>query len=218
MFSSFTKPFAAASERNKEPILEVLRELLTSEYDGCTVLEVGSGTGQHVVHFAPNFPKLTWQPTDLAENMPGLVAWIVDAEHPNIKDPAVLDAGNDNHWLQLKGQPYDVIYTANTSHIMPWNSVLSLFRHVRGGALRRAKAGDRPGLFIMYGPFNDNGQFTSEGNKTLDTHIKGINPLSGLRDMQAVLAAAKEEGGLAFVKDIKMPANNHTLVFLAQDD
>jgi hypothetical protein len=190
-------PHSEACERNKDPILAVLREALA---DAARVLEIGSGTGQHAVHFARALGHLTWQPTDRAESLPGLRARIELEAPANLLAPLELDVAT-RPWPAI---PADALYTANTLHIMGWAEVQSLF----------AALADLPGLdrLAIYGPFNYGGRHTSDSNAAFDQHLRARDPRSGLRDFEAVDALAAA-GGFALQRDHAMPANNRLLIY-----
>jgi predicted O-methyltransferase YrrM len=189
---SMDKPFSAACERNKAPILQVLRPL----YAGVThVLEVGSGTGQHAVHFAAAMPHLRWQCSDVSAHLPGMRLWLDEAALPNLPPPLALDVSQ-----RLQSGPYDAVFTANTLHIMGWSEVQRLFE----GLATRLSNG---GLFTAYGPFNLGGRFTSEGNARFDAELRQADPRRGLRDLEAVDALARA-AGLQRLADVPMPAHN----------
>jgi hypothetical protein len=192
-------PHAPATERNREPILAVLR---THFADRRRVLEIGSGTGQHAVHFAAALPHLQWQPSDLEENHEGIRAWIAAAGAGNVLAPLPFDAAAPDAWPAAR---YDAIFSANTLHIMGWPEVLSLFAH-----LPRLLADDA--VVVVYGPFNVGGAYTSPSNADFDAQLRAADPRRGLRDMEAVQALAAA-AGLDFVEDVAMPANNRCLVW-----
>jgi len=188
------RSFSEASERNREPILAVLRRVFA---DRRRVLEIGSGTGQHAAYFAPELPHLVWQPSDVAANLPGIREWVaaptpleLDVEQPF---PAV-DA--------------DAVFSANTSHIMSWLQVGKMFAGI--GALL-----PHGGVFALYGPFNYGGRHTSESNARFDAMLRNRDPASGLRDAEAIVALGARHG-LALAEDNAMPANNRLLVFRRQ--
>jgi SAM-dependent methyltransferase len=173
-------PHSDACERNKGPILEILREV----FAGCTsVLEIGSGTGQHAVHFATEMPWLVWQPSERADTMPG---------------------------LRVTRPPWDVrrmdgVFTANTLHIMSWPEVEALFANL--------PAILKPGaVLVIYGPFRYAGEYTSESNASFDEMLHARDPQSGIRDFEAVDALARGIG-FVLQADHRMPANNQTLVW-----
>ena len=193
------KPVSEACLRNQEPIAEALARILT---EPATVLEIGSGTGQHAVHIGRRLPHLLWQPSDLAECLPGIHAWLQEAGLANVLNPVVLDV-RQQPWLL--GHEFDAVFTANTIHFVGWRSVESLLRGT-AGVLRAG------GLFCVYGPFNYGGQYTSEGNRQLDLWLKGRDPDSGIKDIEEVRVRA-EALGLLLQQDLAMPANNRLLVF-----
>lgn len=192
------KPFSESSAENCEPILAVLREEFASVTQ---VLEIGSGTGQHAVHFAQHLPHLVWQTSDLSENHPGIHAWLDEAALPNTRAPIALDV-NQKPWPVA---PVDGVFTANTLHIISWPEVMYLLEGV--GQVLQSK-----GVLCIYGPFNYGGQFTSESNARFDVWLKGRDPKSGVRDFEAVCEIAAQHG-LDLVRDRTMPVNNRTLVF-----
>ncbi|WP_213602332.1 DUF938 domain-containing protein [Pseudoxanthomonas japonensis] len=192
-----TKPFAPSCERNQGPILEVLQRHLA---EARCVLEIGSGTGQHAVHFAAAMPWLTWQSSDRADNLPGIAAWLDEAALPNTPPAVELDV--DRRWPAAR---FDAVFTANSLHIMGWPQVEAFFAGV-GGIL------ERNGLLIVYGPFNYGGDFTSDSNRAFEQWLKARDPASGIRDFEAVDALARAIG-LALVEDNAMPANNRCLVW-----
>ena len=194
-------PFSEACERNKGPILEVLRRWL-GESPGL-VVEIGSGTGQHAVHFARHLQQLSWQPTETPGNLAGLNAR-VGVEGPcNLLPPLELDVVQHDWPCVADGA--DAVFTANTLHIMSWPEVQALFRGV-GRVLRDE------GLLIVYGPFRYGGQYTSYSNASFDEALRSRDPASGIRDFEAVDALAVQQG-LSLVADEAMPANNQTLVW-----
>ena len=192
------KPYAESSEQNKAPILSVLKRHCS---EAKTVLEIGSGTGQHAVFFAEQFPKLTWYASDQLEYHDGIQMWLSESSLQNISGPLLLDV-NQNDWPLKEA---DLVFSANTVHIMDWASVESMF----AGIGRILKAGGR---FCLYGPFNYNGQFSSESNARFDLWLKQRDPLSGVRDFEALQELAAKEG-LSIIEDNEMPANNRILVW-----
>ena len=191
------KPYAPACERNREPILAVLRECFADRRD---VLEVGSGTGQHAVHFAAAMPWLSWQCSDRAEHLPGIRLWLDEAGLPNTPAPIELDVSGA--WARRR---FDAVFSANTLHIMGWPEVQQFFEGVDA-----VLATD--GVLAAYGPFNYGGEYTSDSNREFDAWLKARDPRSGIRDFEAVDALAREIG-LTLMDDVAMPANNRTLVW-----
>ena len=192
------KPFSPSSERNREPILAVLREAFANCH---RVLEIGSGTGQHAVHFAAHLPHLVWQSSDRPENHDGIRAWLAAAALPNTPAPLELDV-TQARWPRVR---FDGVFSANTLHIMGWDEVQILFK--------RLPEVIEPGARLaIYGPFNYEGRFTSDSNAAFDQRLKGDNPKRGIRDFEAVDALARGIG-FALVADHAMPANNRCLVW-----
>jgi len=204
------KPFAPACQRNREPILAVLRGHFA---DRRRVLEIGSGTGQHAVHFAAAMPWLAWQCSDVAANLPGIRAWLDEAGLANTPAPIELDVGRAPWVLPpAEGAPagkgtaaFDAVFSANALHIMAWSEVMALF-----AGLDAVLAADA--VVAMYGPFNYDGQYTSDSNRDFDAWLQARDPRSGLRDFGQVDALARGIG-LRLVADAAMPANNRCLVW-----
>ncbi len=192
------KPFSEACENNQAPILAILREAFSAVR---SVLEIGSGTGQHAVYFARHLPHLSWQTSDLAANHPGIHAWLDEAALPNTRPPIALDV-NVHPWPV---EAVEGVFTANTLHIISWSEVEQLFR----GAGQALLPG---GVMCVYGPFNYGGKFTAPSNARFDDWLKARDPASGVRDFEAVCALALQHG-LKLVADHAMPVNNRTLAF-----
>lgn len=205
------KPFSPASERNREPILAVLRKHFA---DRRRVLEIGSGTGQHATFFAAALPHLIWQASDRAENLPGIRMWLDDAALSNTPAPIALDA-NDAAWPLCPPPPagegrgggriYDAMFSANTLHIMAWDEVRAMFARLP------EVIGDDAKLMV-YGPFNYCGEFTSASNAAFDAWLKAQSPHMGIRDFKAVDSLARD-AGFHLIDDVAMPANNRCLVW-----
>lgn len=193
-----TRQFSAACERNREPILAVLRDALA---DAKTVLEIGSGTGQHAVFFGAALPHVTWQTSDLPQNHASIHGWINEAKLPNVQPPIEFDVSSDN-W---PAGPFDAVFTANTCHIMAWDDVLAMF----AGVARVLRPG---GVFCVYGPFNYGGKFTSESNALFDMSLKAQGAHMGVRGFEDVDRVAREQG-MVLVKDHEMPAHNRLIVW-----
>ncbi|WP_413560589.1 DUF938 domain-containing protein [Bdellovibrio sp. HCB209] len=193
------KPFSPAADRNKEPILEVLKKAIRPENH--RLLEVGSGTGQHAIYLAPFFPKLEWQPTEVSENLQSLKAAIKEANIPNIKTPYRMKVGEDDFPIRT----YDVILTVNTFHIMGWKECKTFMKLISG----RLEEG---GKVLIYGPFNYNGKFTTPSNEAFDKSLREANPSSGIRNFEDVLSAMFKNG-FELLNDYEMPANNRMLLF-----
>ena len=190
-------PFSAACERNKDPILEVLRVRFA---DRAQVLEIGSGTGQHAVHFARALEHLTWQPTEQLAYLADLTERVKLEGPRNLHLPALLDV-RQALWPV---RSVDAMFTANTLHIMSWPEVMALVRGI-GGVLAPG------GVLCIYGPFRYSGRYTSDSNREFDRMLQERDPQSGLRDTDA-LALLAEQYGLRLDADFDLPANNRLLV------
>jgi len=194
---------AAATERNREPILEVLRRTLPASG---IVLEIASGTGQHVAFFASALPALRWQPSDVSPvHLDSIRAWSAASGADNIA-PAVL--------LDVERQPWPIshaeaVVNINMIHIAPWSATEALFE----GAARILAP---RGALFLYGPFKRDGQHTAESNQRFDERLRAEDPRWGVRDLTDVERVAKAAGfGAAEV--VAMPANNLSLVFRATE-
>jgi cyclopropane fatty-acyl-phospholipid synthase-like methyltransferase len=192
------KPYVESCERNRVPILEVLRVELAGK---SRLLEIGSGTGQHAVYFAPEFPGLVWQTSDVVEAHADIRAWLAEAGLANVLPPLTLDVCKGD-W---PSERYDAVFSSNTAHWMSWPEVECLF----SGVGRALQAG---GVCCLYGPFNYGGDYTSESNARFDRWLKARDPSGGIRDFEAVDELARE-AGMTLRKDYEMPANNRTLVW-----
>ena len=191
------KPFNKAANNNKAAILEQLLSILSNSK---RVLEIGSGTGQHAVHFAPALRHLTWQPSDLTENIPGMLLWFNEVKAPNILSPLELDVTQES-WPKH----FDAIFTANTLHIMPWSIVQVMLD-------RAGKQLPKDGLLIVYGPFKYSGKYTTESNANFDLWLKSCQPHYGIREFDDINTQVQQLG-LTFQSKIAMPANNEMLVW-----
>jgi len=189
------RPFAQSAEENKRVILDALRPYLKG-----SVLEIGSGTGQHAVYFASQLAELHWQTSDLESSLSGIRAWIDDAGLDNLLPPLSLDV-HDTWPAEL----YDTIYTANTFHIMDANAVACCIEAC--GACLQAQ-----GHLAVYGPFNYRGEFTSESNARFDAMLKSTGQGGGIKDFEWLDRLA-QQAGMALEADIEMPANNRSLIW-----
>jgi SAM-dependent methyltransferase len=191
-------PFSAACERNKDPILEVLRARFAERTH---VLEIGSGTGQHAVHFARALTHLTWHPTEQLTYLSDLAERVKLEGSQNLRVPTLLDV------LQTVWpvRSVDAVFTANTLHIMSWPEVLALYKGV-GAVLAPG------GVFCAYGPFRYEGRYTSESNREFDRMLQERDPNSGLRDIGAITMLALQYG-MRLDADHDLPANNRLVVF-----
>lgn len=193
------KQFSPSAQRNREPIAEVLREVLPARG---TVLEVGSGTGEHVVYFADAFPFLLWQPTD--PDLTALLsirAWVAESDALNLMPPLSLDASSHRWPVDAA----DAVICVNVLHISPWLATMGLME----GAARLLAPG---APLVLYGPYRRAGVPTAPSNEAFHASLKSRNLEWGVRDFEAVAAEA-EACGFGFDRLYEMPANNLTLVF-----
>ena len=193
------RPYSPACETNKDPILNVLKDVITQ--DDRRLLEIGSGTGQHAVYFAPHFPQVEWYPTDVTANLKGMSLLFHEHHIRNIQKPARLVVGKD----ELPKLKFDLIFTATSFHIMHWKECKSLIK-MFGGRLRE---GSR---VLIYGPFKYDGQFTSVAHEELDRELKAKDPSSGIRAFEDV-NNAMVKNGFELMLDVDMPENNQMLVY-----
>ncbi len=190
------KQFAPACERNQDAILAVLREILPS---AGTVLEIGSGTGQHASYFAAHLRQLVWQPTDLSENFASIRAWAEEVALPNLRTPLELNV-YAGHWPVTS---VEAVVCINTIHIVAWRGVENLF----AGAGRVLTRG---GVMVVYGPYRYVSRPLEPSNESFDQWLKARDPASGIRGFEAVNALASRHG-LALAGDRVMPANNRSI-------
>jgi hypothetical protein len=200
-----TLPSSPAAERNRQPILDVLRQVLPPRG---AALEIASGTGQHAAWFAAGLPGWTWQPTDAdPAALPIIAAWIAHTGVTNVRPPLRLDV-TAPQW-PAEGppfaDPFDAVYCANMLHISPWATCAALMR----GCARHLAA---TGVLITYGPYIEDGVPTAPGNLSFDQSLRAQNPAWGIRRLQDVIREA-ERAGLTFQRRHPMPANNLLLVF-----
>lgn len=192
------KPFAPATERNRQAILGVIRDEFR---DRTLILELGSGTGQHAVHFAAELGHLTWQTSDVEENLDGIRAWLRDAELANVRQPLLLDVTT----ASTPDQKYDGVFSANTAHIMSFEAVEKMFSLV-GSALLDG------GIFVLYGPFRQGGDFNTSSNARFHESLRQNHPSMGIRHLEDLDRLARTEG-LLRTRLYAMPANNHIVVW-----
>jgi cyclopropane fatty-acyl-phospholipid synthase-like methyltransferase len=192
-------PFSEACERNKGPILEVLRVAFA---DRTQVLEIGSGTGQHAVHFAAHLTHLTWHPTEQLAYLADLASRVKLEGPRNLRQPTVLDVKQSIWPLRS----VDALYSANTLHIMSWAEVEAMFRGIDTVLSPQ-------GVVCIYGPFRYEGRYTSDSNRDFDLMLKDRDPLSGLRDVTDLVALAGRHS-LRLRVDHDLPANNRLLEFV----
>lgn len=188
-----------APERNKGPILEVLRRVLPRSG---TVLEIASGTGQHAEYFARQLPALTFLPSDVdPDNLVSIREWVRDAALPNLREPLELDVTSES-W---KVGEVDAVFNANMIHIAPWECAVGLFDGIRRETTAQ--------VVVLYGPFRIGGVHTAPSNEAFDANLRERNPNFGVRDLEAVAELAGQ-AGLRLAERVPMPANNQTLVFV----
>ena len=192
------KPYALSCDKNAQPILGVLKSFLKNSR---SLLEIGAGTGQHAVFMAPYFEQMNWTLVDRRENHKGISLWLKDFLRPSIKGPFEYEIPKD----LLPESDFDVVFTCNTLHMIPWDYCLKMFDDIRRVLLQK-------GLFIIYGAFNYKGQFTSESNRRFDDWLKKQNPESGIKNFENVVSEL-EVRDFKLMEDISMPANNRILVF-----
>ena len=189
------RPYAEACEQNKAIIFETIKPYLKGQ-----VLEIGSGTGQHAVYFAGLLPGIIWQSSDVEENLPGIEAWVSHSELANLPVPIALDVLGD--WPEQK---YDLVFSANSFHIMDEAAVERSFN----GIAECLKPG---GVFIVYGPFNYGGDYTSASNEQFDYWLKARDPKSGIKNYQWIETLA-HAANFELLEDAPMPSNNRTLIW-----
>jgi hypothetical protein len=203
-------PSSPAAERNKQPILDVLRQVLPAQG---AALEIASGTGQHAAWFGAGLPGWAWQPTEAnTAALPTIAAWVKQAGAPNVLAPCLLDVmepqwPSDDETLEIHfAHPFDAIFCANLLHISHWATCAAL---MQGARRHLAPAG---GQLLIYGPFLEDGVPTSPGNLAFDQSLRSQNPAWGIRQREAVEHCA-QQAGLRLSQRIEMPANNLLLVF-----
>ncbi|MBC8750080.1 MULTISPECIES: DUF938 domain-containing protein [Paraburkholderia] len=188
-----------SAERNREPILAVLRAALPASG---RVLEIASGTGEHAICFAGALPGLDWQPSDAdLEARASIAAWTAHAGLANVRAPLALDV----HQPDWGVDALDAVVCINMIHISPWSAAQALF----DGAGRRLVDG---GVLYLYGPYRRGGAHTAPSNEAFDQWLKSRDPEWGVRDMEAVVALG-DAAGLTCEQVVSMPANNFSLVF-----
>lgn len=192
------KPCASAAVRNTTAILDVLRyEFRNAD----SVLEIGSGTGQHAVAFAEALGHLNWQTSDVDANHPGIQAWLDDANLKNVQAPLSLDVMS----ADVTPRTYAAVFSANTAHIMSWPAVERMFLLV-------TTVLDRNGVFCLYGPFRENGEFSTLSNANFHRSLEMQNPLMGIRHLEELDELASK-GNMRRLRRYAMPANNLLVVW-----
>lgn len=204
-FSHDAAKFSAPAERNRQPILEILQQVLPATG---LALEIASGTGQHVAHFAAHLPGWEWQPSDAtARGFESIAAWCAQAGVANVREPVALDVLAPV-WPSEGAdfvQPFDAIFCANMLHISPWATCAALMR----GAANHLSV---TGVLITYGPYLESDLPTSPGNLAFDIDLRHRNPQWGIRALDDVKQQAAL-AGLQWHRRFQMPANNLLLVF-----
>ncbi len=193
------KPNSPSCERNKEAILEILKK--TNGERACSVLEIGSGTGQHGVYFSKQMPQLKWTMSDKIDLHQGIRLWMNEANLPNIEGPYPFEIGKDPF---PKGN-FDLVFTANTMHIMSWKLNKTMMK-LLGLNLKQNS------LFMVYGPFNYRETYTSDSNRQFDQWLKERDPKSGIRSFEDITICLSKNG-FSLLHDFEMPAHNRLLVF-----
>ncbi|REG50298.1 uncharacterized protein DUF938 [Paraburkholderia sp. BL6669N2] len=203
-FQPALRQHSPSAERNREPILAVLRAVLPTNG---RVLEIASGTGQHAIWFARAMPGLDWQPSDAdADARASIGAWVAHEGLTNVRAPLALDV----HQPDWGVDTLDAVVCINMIHISPWSAAQALF----AGAGRRLVDG---GVLYLYGPYKRGGAHTSPSNDAFDQQLRGRDPEWGVRDMEEVVALGVSVG-LVCDEPIAMPANNFSLVFRKRAD
>ena len=192
------KLYSESCERNQEPILKILQEVLTKQQ---YVLEIASGTGQHAVYFGRALPHLSWQTSELTQKHESILAWLNEIKLPNVLPPVTINV-NDVKWPV---GIVDAVFNANTVHIISWLEVERMFAGI-------ARVLNAKGILCLYGAFKYKGEFTSESNARFDAFLRSNNRNSGIRDFEDINRLA-ESHGLFLVKDVGMPSYNQTLVW-----
>ena len=191
------RPYAESCDQNKDVIHQVIQPYLKP---GSEVLEIASGTAQHAVYIAGLNPQVQWQTSDRSDYLPGIRNWLSFACLDNLIDPIALDVCGT--W---PSKQYDLVFTSNSLHIMNESEAEACIR----GAAQRLKP---LGFFITYGPFNYNGEFTSESNREFEGWLKQNNPHSGIKHFETLNEIAVHSG-LELSEDVEMPANNRILIW-----
>lgn len=192
-----SKLYSESCERNKSFILEKIKTVFE---DSSSVLEIGSGTGQHAVFFAENLLYLNWQTSDLLQSHESIKAYIKDSNLKNIFNPLLIDVSKDD-WHNLK---FDSAFSANTLHIISSENVQNIFKGLTKVISK---------YFCVYGPFNYNGQYTSKSNEQFDEYLKQTYPnQAGIKDISFIENTAKNYS-FDLINDFDMPSNNRLLVF-----
>lgn len=200
--NSDSKHYAPATERNREPILAVLLEVLPNQRN---ILEIASGTGEHAVFFAPHFRPRKWLPSEPNPNLRASIeAWSAEYPAENLEPPLDIDVESPS-WYEQLDQSIEAIVNINMIHISPWSACLGLI----SGAQKLLPPG---GILYLYGPFQIQGRHTAPSNEAFDAMLKAQNQAWGVRDLEAVVAVAQQHQ-FHLKETIPMPANNLSVVF-----
>ncbi len=200
------KQYAPATQRNREPILEVLLRVLPASGN---ILEIASGTGEHSLFFAPAFSPRQWIPSDpnpIARN--SIEAWRQESLIDNIQPPLNINAENSSWGIETQNLNITTIVNINMIHISPWKACLGLME----GANRILPS---RGILYLYGPYKQGGKHTAQSNESFDQYLRSENPEWGVRNLEYVIKVA-EEKGLIFQEKVEMPANNLSVIFQKQ--
>jgi cyclopropane fatty-acyl-phospholipid synthase-like methyltransferase len=192
------KKSSPSAQRNKEPILDVIKKIFSDRKD---VLEIGAGTGEHAAFFSKNLRHLTWTACDRKQNHRDMKMWIKDEALTNLKGPYEFEIGANTNL----SQKFDAFFLANVLHIMSWKQCKSLFKILPKMMKPKSK-------IVFYGPFNKQGKFTSESNEQFDHVLKKRDPQSGIRHLEDI-ATNMAKNGFFLTEEIDMPANNKILFF-----
>lgn len=197
------RQYAPATQRNREPILEILTKVLLP---GSNILEVASGTGEHAVFFVSELKSCHWMPSDINPmSRESIAAWKHSSNLNNLDLPLAIDVTQENWYGQLTGQKIDAIVNINMIHIAPWLACLGLME----GAGKLLAPG---GILYLYGPYKRNGEHIAPSNDTFDRSLRDRNSQWGVRDLEAVIEVAKL-ADLRLQQVIDMPANNLSVIF-----
>ena len=192
------KLYSESCERNQEPILKILQEVLTKQQ---YVLEIASGTGQHAVYFGRALPHLSWQTSELTQKHESILAWLNEIKLPNVLPPVTINV-NDVKWPV---GIVDAVFNANTVHIISWLEVERMFAGI-------AHVLNANGILCLYGAFKYKGEFTSESNARFDAYLRSNDRNSGIRDFENINRLA-ESYGLFLTRDVSMPSYNRALIW-----
>ena len=194
---------APATQRNREPILKILSEIIQPNSN---ILEIASGTGEHAIFLASKLESCRWIPSDVnSQALESIVAWKNTCSLDNLELPLLIDVAQPGWQQQLVGREINAIVNVNMIHISPWQACLGLLEGA-GQILPNS------GILCLYGPYKRDGEHTAPSNASFDRSLRDRNPLWGVRDLEAVVAAAAEQN-LTLQQVIAMPANNLSVVF-----